>query len=173
MNAIVTFFRGFGFYVITLSFLYGVFFSNKRSLLFSALVLLTVIFNIFLKKTLSLVMGDKIYPIIGSGVRPYKSNYCPKFGTFDNNKSFGMPSGHSQVFAFVSGLIIYYLFRINDGNKIIKSLALFSLSLIAMYIRVYIDNCHTIEQVLVGFLIGKLSAIIINKNHCNPFLVKF
>ena len=168
-ESMLTFFRGFGFFVLIFSFLFGVFFSSKKSLFFFILVLLSVLLNVFLKKFFEKTMGNKEYPIIGSGIRPHGGSKCPKFGSPDNNDSFGMPSGHTQIFAFVSGLITFYLFKIKDEYRVVKALILLSLSVMAMYVRVYIDNCHTIEQVLIGFIIGKITSFIVNANGYCPF----
>ena len=38
-----------------------------------------------------------------------------------------------------------------------------------MYMRVYVENCHTIQQTIVGAGIGMLLACVLVKNFGNPF----
>ena len=72
-----------------------------------------------------------------------------------NNKisnSYGMPSGHSQIAWLFTTYSILNLQ--NHKYKSMKILLLIILASMTSYSRVYWSNCHTIQQVLVGGLIG-------------------
>ena len=111
-------------------------------------------------------------------------------------KSFGMPSGHSQfAWTFSTFYILkIYFERKNLINKIRESrykqtnftekekylfygifnfitiakiLFLFILAILSSYARVYVEKCHTIEQVFLGGLIGATIGVLLFK-----FLIK-
>ena len=67
-----------------------------------------------------------------------------------------MPSGHSMLTAFVCVFLYYYIidfYNIKDEYKIyVLSICLF-ITLYMMYTRVLM-NAHTIQQTIVGSLIG-------------------
>ena len=98
-------------------------------------------------------------------------------------KSFGMPSGHSQfawTFSIFYILKIYYdrknlmnkikssknkqnnytekdkniYYKIFNFITIAKISFLFLFAIISSYARVYVEKCHTFEQVIVGGIIG-------------------
>lgn len=126
--------------------------------------------------------------ILGIGHRPNGATNCGVFLNLDNKiaSSFGMPSGHSQLAWAVSTFLILYL--LDDNNKIniknnnknntkknkntiIKILTnknykifiiiiLLLFALLVSFSRVYVDKCHTIQQVIMGGLFGILSGII-------------
>jgi len=107
---------------------------------------------------------------LGLGSRPAGANSC-KF-TLDKKiaTSFGMPSGHSQIAWTVSTYIICKLMynmlnnKYDDQDTIIKvrNYIWFSVSFIfsivfsiyISYSRVYIEGCHTIQQVIIGAIFG-------------------
>lgn len=117
---------------------------------------------------------DYIFPI-GQGSRPTN---CTNSGTFllvsnPESKSYGMPSGHSQLAWFFSTYIILDILldskeltddtirNINiDTSKSIRILLLIILALTVGYSRVYIDGCHTLGQVSVGGIIGIVFAFL-------------
>ena len=130
----------------------------------------------FLKKTASILMGKTIFPIIGTGLRPKGAKSCSYFDTELKTRhlqSYGMPSGHSQTIAFISTLIGLHLFKKEDKKKdkykSLKYIALVFLTLLAMYMRIYIENCHTIQQTTVGASIGFLLAFVLVHYFGNPF----
>ena len=135
--------------------------------------------NSFLKyKIFSPIFGKNDIPLLGKGVRPNGAKNC---GFFLKNKpiyhkypkSYGMPSGHSQGISFFSTLgILYLLNNYNKNNKnnkknkkiimLLGCLILICIVLFVMYSRV-LFKCHTIEQTMVGSLIGILLASILFK----------
>ena len=155
----------------------AVFFSNN--------VLKNVIFSSIYK-----IFNLKNPYILGIGHRPNDATNCGVFLNLDNKiaSSFGMPSGHSQLAWAVSTFLILYLLdnnkinnkknnnnknnnNKNNNNIIIKILInknykmfaiiiLLLFALLVSFSRVYVDKCHTIQQVIMGGLFGILSGII-------------
>ena len=96
------------------------------------------------------IMGDKTYPIIGSGMRPKGAKNCGIFATGKLATSYGMPSVHAQSVAF---FLIYQLVAV-QYNKVIQIL-LITICLYLIHSRVKL-KCHTWQQILVGSIIGGL-----------------
>lgn len=95
-------------------------------------------------------------PILGIYSRPPNAMNCALFTDPKNpqNKSPGMSSGHAQfLFSFVTFLICY-LKKKRDSKYYLKSLILLLIAFFIALSRVYIANCHTIQQVIIGSLIG-------------------
>ena len=113
------------------------------------------------------LVNTKSLPILGIGSRPPNANSCGFI--LDNSiaTSFGMPSGHSQSAWFIATYLICKIIKKFNNNKTTEkkspidyiwivvscSIILFSAIYIS-YSRVYIEGCHTIQQVIVGGLIG-------------------
>ena len=144
------------------------------------LVLLTNGFNAFLKyavmKPLYKWSGGNDLFLLGSGSRPSGAMSCQFAIDGKKATSFGMPSGHSQI-AWTMGtylicrLINRFINNINqisnqNNNTTLATIILddiwifISIGIIlgAMiyisYSRVYIEGCHTIQQVSVGGIVG-------------------
>lgn len=111
---------------------------------------------------------DKI-PVFGYGRRPTGATDCGAFLKFDNKPalSFGMPSGHSQLTWMIATYLLCHLYydkSMFDNDKHLKkhkkslkvlftiTIILFSISV--SYSRVYVEFCHTLQQVIIGGLIG-------------------
>ena len=172
LHSIYTFFRAFGFFAIMFSFLASLLFNRHKYLLLSVFLMIDLFLNMFLKKTASILMGNTIFPIIGCGLRPNGKKSCGYFDTqlkIKHLQSYGMPSGHSQTFAFISTLIGLHIYTKKDKYKNFKYVALVFLTLLAMYMRIYIENCHTIQQTIVGASIGILLAFLLVQYFGNPF----
>lgn len=133
--------------------------------------------NGFLKyKVFSVIFGKNNIPLLGKGIRPKGAKDCcwfkpcnPRYPKYP--KSYGMPSGHSQSIAFFSTLGILSLLhnsnKNNSNNKILINfigclILIFSIGFV-MYSRV-LFKCHTIEQTIVGSLLGILLAFLLFKN---------
>ena len=103
------------------------------------------------------LMGNKKYPIIGKGSRPTNAKNCGLFYNKNSklSTSYGMPSGHTQfagVFSTIGSLKLYnsnYEFYI----KVFGYLCFISFILMMAHSRVFI-KCHTIQQTIIGGLIG-------------------
>jgi membrane-associated phospholipid phosphatase len=174
LESIFTFFRGFGFFILILSLLVGFLLSKWNYILLGLFLISELIINIILKNTFRIIMGNNNFPIIGKGTRPDDAISCgfftPRTKINKIVKSFGMPSGHSQTFAFIATLIGIHLYNIQtQQNTIYKYITLIILTLLAMYMRVYIEKCHTIQQTIVGSIIGIGLAFLFTKYFGNPF----
>ena len=108
--------------------------------------------------------GTTTFPILGRGLRPKGAMNCGDFITCPAKVSstFGMPSGHSQLAWFTVVFIAlwlkqYYKRKLkNRNNKIKYYIGVSTLIIIGLaisYSRI-IFGCHTIQQVVIGGLIG-------------------
>ena len=134
-----------------------------------------VMFSNFLAKYLIFKPLYKLFnssklAFLGLGSRPFGAHSCQFILDKKSASSFGMPSGHSQLAWTVSTYIFCKLLnniinnKYDDNSKFIKirNYIWFSVSLIAIlciscyisYSRVYIEGCHTIQQVTMGGILG-------------------
>jgi len=122
------------------------------------------------------LLGKTSISVLGRGFRPDGANSC--HFTLDGKKSetFGMPSGHSQLAWTVTTYIIFkiiYNFK-NKQNELdkttltlnyiwitVSSIILIVFATYISYSRVYVDGCHTIQQVTIGGLLGIVGGFII------------
>lgn len=127
-------------------------------------------------KPLYNLFGKISLPILGRGIRPENANSCNFLLDGYDSKTFGMPSGHSQLAWTIATYIIFKIINnfLNNKDEKNKTLIVFSyiwviLSCIILiicagyvsYSRVYIDGCHTIQQVSVGGILGVCGGFII------------
>lgn len=139
-----------------------------------------LIINGFLKHIMKLTYNTfncKNIPILGIGDRPNGAVNCGSFFPMNpkNAISFGMPSGHSQAGWFVSTFLILLFLDKNNiknfndirklkGKKLIYAISFISIFVILAFVisfsRVYVEYCHTLQQVIFGGLIGIISAFI-------------
>src|SRR5439155_14101119 len=78
--------------------------------------------------------------------------------TEEGSKTWGMPSGHSQIISFASTFWILYLWRKGNSTILWAITATIIISILAaliMYSRIA-EGCHNLEQVLVGCLFGSI-----------------
>mgnify|MGYP001164208556 FL=1 len=157
-----------------LIFYFGYLFSlNIDFLLYFLGLILNNYINKFLKYGFfSIIFGKNNIPLLGKGIRPKGAKNCCWFKPCDTiypkyPKSYGMPSGHSQSIAFFSTLGILFLLNRNISNNvknkkiiILGSIILVISTLFVMYSRV-LFKCHTIEQTIVGALIGIFLAFLL------------
>lgn len=101
-------------------------------------------------------------PIIGRFKRPIGAKNTGVFYISEDNYSFtqGMPSGHCMIMAFICVFLYYYLIDLYKFNNTYKSYLFFMciiFILYMMYTRVLM-NAHTIQQTIIGTLIGYILA---------------
>lgn len=125
--------------------------------------------------------------LLGLGRRPDGATDCASFLKFDKTPamSFGMPSGHSMTTWTVVTYLLLCLYEythsnnidINNKNSILNDFTnnktinntyifllvviLISFATMVSYSRVPIENCHTIQQVIVGGIIGIVMGCLI------------
>lgn len=140
----------------------GIILLNKRMLIFSAILLITDLFNWILKEYLfrPIYLTRKKLPLIGVGERPIGATFCGSFISPDDfgkkSSSFGMPSGHAQMAALVVtywSLYFYNEHYENPTDCILPILFLVFIGLLVVWSRIYL-KCHTLGQVIVGSTLG-------------------
>tara|TARA_B100000029_G_C17416519_1_gene902686 strand:- start:147 stop:680 length:534 start_codon:yes stop_codon:yes gene_type:complete len=113
------------------------------------------------------LMGKKKWPILGKAERPRGKRMCTAFPPNVSCKSLGMPSIHSQYATMSStywGMKIWKLPMMMMEMKLMIIGILVFLSLLVMYSRIYWVGAHTIQQTIVGGVIGVLLANLFIKN---------
>jgi len=160
--------------------LYAMMMPGFNSFYLVNLILLTTVFNAFLKyavmKPLYKWTGGNDLFLLGSGSRPVGAMSCHFAIDGKRATSYGMPSGHSQI-AWTIGtylicqLVNRFIGNVNQNSKqgndnttasiILDNIWIFiSIGLILAvmiyisYSRVYIEGCHTIQQVSLGGIVG-------------------
>lgn len=134
------------------------------------------VFNYILKEYIARPIYDMFntdyIPLIGRGPRPPGAINCGSFLSLKSpiSKSFGMPSGHSQLIwglnTYLILTLIYNQIEIsNNGNlnnlyNIILASFLVFVSILVSYSRIYKHNCHTLHQVVIGGIIGILYGLV-------------
>ena len=136
----------------------GLFFGN----------ILNKFFKDFIFKPL---IGDDKLPIVGKGTRPKGAKDCGLFKNDKLNNEYGMPSGHSQNIATFSTFLFYK----NESNyqprftKNIFNFILFGITFLIMYSRI-IYKCHTVQQVILGGIIGFVFGNVLWNNRHYSYL---
>lgn len=105
----------------------------------------------------NITTGQNSLPILGIGMRPPGATSCGLFlDGRPGNTTFGMPSGHSQITWAIGTYLILRIIehQTNTIKKWIIILLIGTWMVYVAYSRVYIANCHTIQQVIIGGLIG-------------------
>jgi membrane-associated phospholipid phosphatase len=101
-------------------------------------------------------MGDKKYPILGTGTRPPGAVDCGLYRTSNKKKcptkSYGMPSGHSQSALLFSTYNILNLIKNNNSNPLLYLINIF-FAIFIPWSRVN-AKVHTTQQTIVGSLLG-------------------
>ena len=113
---------------------------------------ITEFINRFLKYGFFKPLFGTNIPLLGRGSRPKGAKNCGLIKTNTLSKSYGMPSGNSQLAFTTSTFIILKLYEsYNVIGMILAGLA----SIWISYSRVKL-NCHTPMQCILGSLIGIL-----------------
>lgn len=158
-------------------FLYSTYNSGYILISYILIVASNFILKNVIAKPIYTALGTNYIPLIGIGNRP--SGSSRSVFTFNSiiNESFGMPSGHSQIAWFMATYIIlqiinnwldnetttyfkYFIYFRYIWLTILFILVLCS-SIYISYSRVYIEKCHTIQQVLIGGIIGIICGFIV------------
>jgi len=114
-------------------------------------------------------------PILGIGKRPKGATSCQNILDENHYFSYGMPSGHSQlIWTFGTYIICKIIENCINTSKhnnpptilgyiwLVLSCCIVLISMIYVsYSRVYIEGCHTIQQVVVGGLLGITTGFIV------------
>ena len=151
--------RAFVVIIPVISIVIGIMFRQPIAIYFGLFVSLMDVVNRGVKYGLKAYYGDReTLPILGRGARPEGAMYCGSFVDVDSDghsTSFGMPSGHAQLAIITAIFWTLYLqnkFGWDIQNGITIGL-LWIICVLMAYSRVYL-NCHTIQQVIFGGLLG-------------------
>ena len=144
-------------------YIFIMYFAVMLSNFFAKTLLFKPIYNFF---------GKTSIKFLGIGSRPKGANSCGTGFDGKDSNTFGMPSGHSQLaWAFAIYTILKLIQKIkndkdinNNTNKAsialkylwlcISCIIIIGVAFYISYSRVYIEGCHTIQQVIIGGLIG-------------------
>ena len=106
----------------------------------------------------------KELPLLGPGIRPSGARSCSLSGTDEIDISFGMPSGHSLLTIFVTTYLLLHMYYMDYSKftnpqaiKIVYGIIGGLMVLVSgfiIYSRVAIAGCHTVQQTVVGSIIG-------------------
>jgi len=139
--------------------------------------------NFFIKmlifKPIYKLVGKPKIPFLGLGSRPNNAKSCHFILDDKVAFTFGMPSGHSQLAWTV---VTYFLFKIiykfknNKSNNntntttttitkyiwlCLSCIILIGIATYISYSRVYIEGCHTIQQVIIGGILGVVGGFLL------------
>ena len=157
-------FEGFerGYPLIILFSLFMSYFMTHKIdfLIFGIALSISSLLNQLLKEfVFNPIMKENLFPILGKGTRPEGAQDCSNFIDPENriSSSYGMPSGHAQTATFFATYLILMIIneRSSKNIKILKIITVLIITGIIMSSRVYL-GCHTIQQVVVGGIIGGL-----------------
>lgn len=123
------------------------------------------------------ILNTDYIPLIGQGSRPIGAHSSSAFMHVPliPATTYGMPSGHSQLAWFfatyaclniINSRFTYFQNLQISWNGPLQALCCTTLILLAgiiSYSRVYIEECHTPGQVIVGGLIGIVSGVFAYK----------
>ena len=116
-------------------------------------------FNYMLKcgfQFIYFITGKEYLPILGQGKRPNSNSNTII------NVGYGMPSGHSQLswtlgcyfICILTAKIINNIFNYSNFYYFSWLVVIIFAMYYIPYSRVYIENCHTKEQVTIGCILG-------------------
>jgi membrane-associated phospholipid phosphatase len=161
------------FPIITL--LYGLILKSKILLYYGFISILVNLISHKLKYYTKLIYEslniNKLF-ILGIGKRPRGAVNCGCFIDENNPiklcESYGMPSGHSIIAILTATFWTIYILNNSKNNlfKILSILILNSFCVLVCFSRIYL-NCHTIQQVIIGAIIGFIFGKISYKYYIN------
>jgi membrane-associated phospholipid phosphatase len=160
------FVRAYPMFIVIYSLMEGLLNNNEKNLLLGVILLISDFFNQFLKNYifLPLIGKENKIPIFGYGRRPKNSKNSGLFKDGSMATSYGMPSGHAQIsWLFTT----YWILKIrnnqqrSDISKIVSITILVFLASMVTYSRVYWAKCHTIQQILIGMVVGIILGYIV------------
>lgn len=146
---------------------------------------LAIILNSGLLKPLNKLLYKKLnrkkLPILGIGTRPFGAHSCSGLVKLRSKpeSSYGMPSGHSYFAWLIASYLITQIWFDNDdsehdeteitrhnASKIVRTLLLLLFAFTMSWLRVNVEGCHTVQQVIIGGLFGigiGISGVFIKK----------
>jgi membrane-associated phospholipid phosphatase len=110
-------------------------------------------------------LGRESIPLLGLGRRPDGAKFCSAFITESNptgiTESFGMPSGHALVAGMTFTFWLNYIREHTEDDKLRRrQYVLLGIICAAVVISRFYLGCHTIQQSLLGAVIGSGLGIV-------------
>jgi membrane-associated phospholipid phosphatase len=133
-----------GFYGPIIMFLFVVIAIRKQTPFFISYISGFFV-NVYLNKLLKVLIREH---------RPKGSKNFTELDKYENEEQFGMPSGHAQTIFYS---IFFYFYLTQNWYILVGSLFL---GILTLYQRWKYNN-HTINQLLIGSLIGLLFAFFV------------
>jgi membrane-associated phospholipid phosphatase len=151
--------RAFPFIVPLFSLVLGILFQQFSGIYFFFLSYGLDLCNHITKQIVKKMYGDKeSFPLIGIGKRPEGARHCGVFVAEEGDgisTGYGMPSGHAQI-AMITMVFwgMYLLDKFGWNDRTYLSVILLSAICIAIVVSRVLLGCHTVQQVIIGALIG-------------------
>lgn len=164
MINIIGILRSFPYYTPILTLLYGVILQKPILLYFGIVSIIVNFISHSLKFTSKLIynfFNINNLLLLGTGERPKGAINCGCFIDEKNPmklcKSYGMPSGHSIIAILTATFWTMYILNNKKNNllKVISLIILINFCILVCISRIYL-NCHTIQQVIIGVIIGNI-----------------
>lgn len=158
--------RAFTTIIPIFGILIGIIFRVNFAWFFGLFLLVCDFINHFVKKLFRWMYGDnETIWLLGRGIRPDGAKHC---GSFINEykmdgkaTSFGMPSGHSQMAVTVGVMLILFLYdKYGMDTYNLVSMSIVALLCVGILVSRWWMNCHTVEQIFVGSVIGLIYGLV-------------
>lgn len=154
--------RAFPCTISVYSIVAGVLLNNPTYIFFGIYAVLCDGFSNILKaisKAIYKAINKEFIPILGLGRRPDGAKYCSAFITENNldgkSYTYGMPSGHALVAGVTFTFWVNYIREHTEDPKLRRrQYVILGLICSAVVISRFYLGCHTIQQSIIGALIG-------------------
>ena len=154
--------RAFPCTVSVYSIIGGLLLDNPTYIFFGIYVIACDAFSSVLKLITAQIykaIGRESIPLLGLGRRPDNAKYCNAFITESNlngvSNSYGMPSGHALIAGMTFTFWLQYIREHTKDEKLRRrQYVLLALICGAVIISRFYLGCHTIQQSILGALIG-------------------
>lgn len=115
----------------------------------------SLLFIIIVLKTVIIAPIKNLFKSHSIGKRPKGALNCNMFNCGGYAHSGGMPSGHMVLLGILSS-IVYNIYKINNN---INSIYIYLIIVVTTGLSRYYLNCHTIPQVILGYVLGIILGI--------------
>ena len=149
----------YSFWIIILPLFYSTYiiFENKKYLLLSGFII-TFLLHYFIKKITTVIPETPDYLI-----RPFCAKDCNLLnndGPCDDEP--GFPSGHVATTSFFFNYLLLRFINNFDINNL-KYIILYNIPVLLTGISRYYKKCHNNLQIVSGYILGIIIAILINR----------
>ena len=117
-----------------------------------------ILFIIMLCKTIFLIPIKQLLKKTDVGKRPKGAFNCNQYNCGGVPESGGFPSGHMLTLGIVF-MVVFYSYSYLDEKSIV--MIIYFLVVITTAIGRYFTNCHTLFQIISGYLLGLIIGYIL------------